>query len=163
MFDKHACNSFLIFYYEIITVLKINANAALDSRIFIEPRSSQFITVRTVPFESRDVSVTSWEPKRFRIGFEGHWAFSNSWIRRKSNSIFKETLLKLMTKNYLNLTKTFNHVVKKSLPWIFICDQFEIVSTTSLPRSFHFKVSKITRTWSNQSLLARFLLVHSDF
>lgn len=48
MFDKHACNSFLIFYYEIITVLKINANAALDSWIFIEPRSSQFITVRTV-------------------------------------------------------------------------------------------------------------------
>ena len=151
MFDKHACNSFLIFYYEIITVLKINANAALDSRIFIEPRSLQFITVRTLPSESHDVSVTSWEPKRFRIGFEGHWAFSNSWIRRKSNSIFKETLLKLMTKNYLNLTKTFNHVVKKSLPWIFICDQFEIVSTTSLQRSFHFKVSKITRTWSNQS------------
>ena len=90
MFDKHACNSFLIFYYKIITVLKINANAALDSWIFIEPRSSQFITVRTLveslPSESRDVSVTSWEPKRFRIGFEGHWAFSNSWIRRKPNS-----------------------------------------------------------------------------
>ena len=149
MFHKHTCNSCLIFYDEIITVLKINVNATLDSRIFIEPRSLQFITVHSVPLESRGVSVTSWEPKRFRIGFEGHWAFSNSWIRRKSNSIFKETLLKLMTKNYLNLTKTFNHVVKKTLPWIFICDQ--IVSTTSLQRSFHFKVSKITRTWSNQS------------
>ena len=146
MFDKHACNSSLVFYYEIITVVKVNANAASDSRIFIEQRSSKYITVLTVPSESRDVSLTSWEPKRFRIGFEGHWAFSNSWIRRKSNSFFKETLLKLKTKNYLNLTKTFNHVVKKSLPRIFICDHFEIVSTTGLSRTFHFKVSKITRT-----------------
>ena len=45
MFDKHACNSSLVFYYEIITVVKVNANAALDSRIFIEQRSSKFITV----------------------------------------------------------------------------------------------------------------------
>ena len=70
MFYKHACNSFLIFYYEIITVLKINANVALDSWIFIESRSSQFITVRIhiiwVTWCISDVMRTQKIQNRFR-------------------------------------------------------------------------------------------------